>query len=63
MNRYEEELNQLNRLKRVETNCIASNHSPYFQKLPKRSGENHLIFQPEFPVFPGKWKVTLVSCC
>ena len=55
MNRYEEDPKRLNRLKRVETNCIASIHSPYFQKLPKRSGENHLIVQPEFPVFPDKW--------
>ena len=47
--------NQLNRLKRVE-NCIPSNHSPCFLKLPKQNGANRLIFQPEFPVFPCKFK-------
>ena len=25
-------------------NCITSNHSPYFLKLPKQNGMNHLIF-------------------
>ena len=25
-------------------NCITSNHSPYFLKLPKQYGMNHLIF-------------------
>ena len=34
---------------------IASNYSPYFLKLPKQNKVNHLIFQPEFPVFPCKW--------
>ena len=47
--------NQLNRLKRVE-NCIPSNHSPCFFKLPKQNGANRLIFLPECPVFPCKFK-------
>ena len=47
--------NQLNRLKRVE-NCIPSNHSPCFLKLPKQNGANRLIFLPECPVFPCKFK-------
>ena len=29
--------------KSVET-CITANHSPYFLKLPKQNGMNHLIF-------------------
>ena len=28
---------------------------PYFLKLPKQNVTNHLIFQPEFPVFRSKW--------
>ena len=44
--------NQLNRLKRVE-NCIPSNHSPCFFS---QNAANRLIFQPEFPVFPCKFK-------
>ena len=32
-------------------NCIASNHSPYFLKLPKRNGASHSIFSTEFPVW------------
>ena len=47
--------NQLSRLKRVEKNYIITKHSPYFLKLPKQNVANHLIFQPEFPVFPSKW--------
>ena len=31
---------------------LTVNHSPYFLKLPKRDGASHLIFQPEFLVFP-----------
>ena len=27
----------------------------FLPKLPKRTGANHLIFQPEFPVFPSKY--------
>ena len=26
------------------------NHSPYFLRISKRNGANHLIFQPEFQV-------------
>ena len=43
-----------NRPKRVE--IITLNHSPYFLKLPKLNDANHLIVQPEFPVFPCKCK-------
>ena len=42
-----------NRLKTGEK-LIASNYSPYFLKLPKQNKVNHLIFQPEFTVFPCK---------
>ena len=38
-----------------QKNSITSYHSPYFLKLPKRNGANHLIFQLEFSVFPCKW--------
>ena len=40
------------KLKKSEKNCIASKHGQYLLKLPKRNDVNHLIFQPEFPVFP-----------
>ena len=39
--------------------CIAASHSPHFLKVPKRNGAYHLIFQPQFPVFPCKWWVRL----
>ena len=37
-------------------NCITSNHSPYFLKLPNGAAAYHLIFQPElrngkYPMF------------
>ena len=47
--------NHLNRLKRVEI-LISLNHRPYFLKPPKLNDANHLIVQPEFPVFPCKCK-------
>ena len=40
---------------REQKNSITSYYSPYFLKLPKRNGTNHLIFQLEFPVFLCKW--------
>ena len=36
----------------LRKNCITSNHSPYFLKLPKWNGSYHLIFQPGFLGFP-----------
>ena len=38
-----------------QKNSITSYYSPYFLKLSKWNGVNHLIFQLEFPVFPCKW--------
>ena len=32
-----------------------TNHGPYFLKLPKQNGPNHLIFQLLFSVFLCKW--------
>ena len=46
--------NQLNRLKRVE-NCIPSNHSPCFLKLPKIP-RTVWFSNPNFSVFPCKFK-------
>ena len=46
--------NQLNKLKKEE-NFATSKHNPHFLKLSLRDGANHVIFQPEFPVFPCKW--------
>ena len=31
---------------------VSSNYSPYFVKLSRRNGANHLIFQTEFPNSP-----------
>ena len=37
-------------------NYIASNHSPYFLKIPKwRDVRHHLTFQPEIVVFPWNY--------
>ena len=47
--------NHLYRLKRVEI-LHHLNYSPYFLKLPNLNGANHLIVQPDFPVFPCKFK-------
>ena len=41
--------------KKSRKNYIITKHSPYFLKLPKQNVANHLIFQPEFPVFRSKW--------
>ena len=49
--RYKVYPNQLNKLKREE-NFVTSKHNLRFLKLSLRNGANHLIFQPEFPVFP-----------
>ena len=49
--RYKVYPNQLNKLKREE-NFVTSKHNLRFLKLSLRDGANHLIFQPEFPVFP-----------
>ena len=43
--------NQLNRLKGVQK-LAHTKLQPMFSKLPKRNSANHLIFQPEFTVFP-----------
>ena len=44
--------NQLKKTKKRVENCIPSNYSPCFLKLPKWNCTNHLIFSPEFPDFP-----------
>ena len=43
--------NQLNRLKGVQK-LDRTKLQPMFSRLPKRNSANHLIFQPEFTVFP-----------
>ena len=52
--RYKVYPNQLNKPKREE-NFATSKRNPHFLKLSLRDGANHLIFQPECPVFPCKW--------
>ena len=45
----------------AQKNSITSYYSPYFLKLPKRNGMNHLILQLEFPVFACT-QVTTQAC-
>jgi len=47
---------QNNQVHRKEKKKYTASHdSPYFPKVPKRKGVNHLIFQPKFTVSPFKF--------